>query len=207
MKTYKLVCETRDIKLKVNKIRANGFVPAVIFGRHIDSLSLQIKENLAIKFLQNYSVGSKVSLEIDGKDQLAIFKEVQSSTLSNKINHISFHALTSGEKIKVSIPVNYINKDSLDKDMIIQEQLNEVEISSLPEFLIDYVTVDISKYGLGDSVHVSDLDISKNENIEVISSQDSRICTIAQKALFVEEVPEEAAETDEAAPSTETTEE
>jgi len=207
MKTYTLSCEKRDLALKVKKIRKIGLVPAVIYGRHIDSLSIQIKQEVATKFLQTQSIGSKVLLDIDGEEYLAILKEYNRDPSSRKIIHIEFHALTLGEKVKVTLPINFMNRDSLEQYTILQEQMSEIEISTLPQFLIDYVSIDISKYSLGDSVLVSDLDIFSDENIEVISPQESLVFTITHAAKIVEEVVEDEEETDEAAEATETTEE
>lgn len=207
MSIFALVCEKRDLALKAKIIRKNGFVPAVVYGRHIDSLSIQINQDVAMKFLQTHSTGSKVLLEIDGEEQLAILKEFQRDPSNRRIVHIEFHALTSGEKVKVTLPINFMNKDSIEQDTYLQVQMNEIEISALPEFLIDHVNVDISKYSLGDSVFVSDLDVSNDENIEVISHQESLVCTITHATKFAEEVPEDEEETDEEAESAETTEE
>lgn len=207
MSIYTLVCEKRDLALKAKIIRKNGFVPAVVYGRHIDSLSIQINQDVAMKFLQTHSTGSKVLLEIDGEEQLTILKEFQRDPSNRKIVHIEFHALTSGEKVRVTIPINYTNRDSIEQDTMLQVQMNEIEISALPEFLIDHVTVDVSKYSLGDSVYVSDLKVSKDENIEVLSSQESLLFTITHAAKFEEEVPEDEGEPEAAAESAETTEE
>ena len=201
-----LSCEKRDLALKVKKIRKIGLVPANVYGRHIDSLSIQIKQEVATKFLQNHSIGSRVLLEIDGEEQLALLKEFNRDPSSRRIIHIEFHALTTGEKVKVTLPINYMNKDSLEQFTVLQEQMSEIEISTLPQFLIDYVSVDVSKYSLGDSVLVSDLDISSDENIEVLSTHDSLVCTITHAAKIVEEVDEEEV-TDEDTEATETTEE
>ncbi len=207
MAIYTLLCEKRDMAIKAKKIRKNGLVPAVIYGRHIDSLSIQLKQDVSFKFLQTHSIGSKVLLEIDGEEHLAILKEFRRDPSSRKILHLDFHELTSGEKVKVTLPINFMNRDSLEQDTILQVQMSEIEISTLPEFLIDYVNVDISKYSLGDSIFVSDLDISNDENFEVISPQESLVCALTHAVKFVEEVPEDEAETEEAAESTETTEE
>jgi len=207
MSINKLSCEKRDLAVKVKNIRKNGFVPAVIYGRHIDSISVQIKQDEATKFLQVHSMGSKVLLEVNGEEQLAILKEFQRDPSNHKIVHIEFHALTSGEKVKVTIPVNYMHRDSLEQETILQVQMNEIEISALPEFLIDYVNVDVSKYSLGDSVFVSDLDITKDVNIEILSAEDALMCTITHAARFVEETPDDETGSDEAAEATEATEE
>jgi len=207
MKTNTLLCEKRDLALKAKKIRKIGLVPANIYGRHIDSLSIQIKQDVATKFLQTHSIGSKVLLEIDGEEYLALLKDYKRDPSSRRIIHIEFHALTIGEKVKVSLPINYMNRDSIEQGTFLQEQMSEIEISTLPQFLVDYVSIDVSKYSLGDSVLVSDLDVSNDENIEVLSPQDSLVCAITHAAKIVEEVPEEEDETDEAVESTETTEE
>ena len=207
MAVYTLISEKRDLALKAKEIRKNGFVPAVVYGHNLDSLGIQIKQDVVTKFLQVHSIGSKVLLEIDGKEQLAIFKESQRDPLSCKTIHIDFHALIAGEKVKVTLPINYMNKDSLEQATVLHEQMSEIEISTLPKFLVDHVNVDISKYSLGDSVFVRDLDISNDENIEVISPQESQVCTISHAARFVQELPEDEEETDEAVVSTETIEE
>lgn len=203
MATYTLLSEKRDLALKAKKIRKNGFVPAVVYGHHLESISIQIKQDVATKFAQNHSIGSKVLVKIDGEEQLAIFKEFQRDPLSRKLIHIAFHALTSGEKVKVTLPIIYMNKNSLERDTVLQEQMSKIEISTLPKFLIEHVNIDISKYSLGDSVFVSDLDISNDENIEVISPQESQVCTLTHAAKFLEELPEDEKETDEAVISTE----
>ena len=205
MSSEALVCKKRDMALKAKAIRKDGFVPAVVYGRHIDSLSIQIEQRDAAKFMQHHSVGSKVTLNIDGEDQMAIFKDYHSDPLSGKLLHIDFHALKSGEKIKVALPINILNRDSINQDTFLQEQLNEIEISTLPQYLVDYISVDVSKYSLGDSVYVSDLDVFSDENIEVLTPADTLVCSLTHVVREVEEPEEE--ETDEAAEPTEESEE
>jgi len=206
LSTEKLVCEKRDMAVKARNVRKNGSVPAVLFGRNIESLSIQINQGEAAKFLKKHSVGSKVNLKIDGRNQLAILKEFQRDPLSHELLHIDFMALTEGQKIKVSLPVSYINKDSLAKDVFLQEQMSEVEISTLPKYLVDHVIVDLSGFNLGDSIHVSDLDVSKNKNIEVLSPGDALVSTLTH-ATRAEEEPEEEEETPEEVTAEETSEE
>ncbi len=207
MKDYILLSEKRDSSLKAKQMRKSGIVPAVVYGHHLDPISIQIKREDAVKFLHNNSIGSKVLLKINGEEHLAIFKDCQRDSLNYKINHIDFQALTSGEKVKVTIPIHYLNKDSVEKGTVLQEQMSEIEISALPKFLIDHVDIDVSQYSLGDSVLVSDLDVSKDKNIEVLSSQESQVCVITHVAKFVEEAPQDEAESEEAAAPAEAAEE
>lgn len=207
MDIYTLKCEKRDLAVKAKKIRKMGLVPANSYGRHIDSLSIQVKQETATKFLQKQSIGSKVMVDVDGEEYLTLLKEFNRNPANRSITHIEFHALTMGEKVKVSIPINYMNRDSLAQATILQEQMSEIEISALPQFLIDHISIDVSNYSLGDTVHVSDLDLSNDENIEVLSPQESLLFSIAHAAKYEEETPEEDEEATEGAEETEATEE
>lgn len=207
METYTLPCEKRDLAVKAKKLRRSGYVPAVVYGRHMDSLSIQIKQEAATKLLQTHSIGSKILLKVPGEDITAVLKEFSRDASTRSLAHIEFHALTSGERVKVTIPVVFSNKDSIEAGAYLHEQINEIEIHTLPEFLIDHVTVDLSKYSMGDSVHVSDLDVMEDKNIEVDSPKDTLLCTIAiasRKASHTETEPEPV---EEAAEPGETTEE
>ena len=207
MDTYTVLCEKRDLAIKAKKVRKKGLVPAVIYGRHINSLGIQIKQPLVVKLLQNQSVGSKILVDIDGDEHLAIIKELQRDPVTQKILHIDFQELTRGEKVKVTLPINYMNRDSIEQGTILQEQMSEIEISTLPEYLIDYIDIDLSKYSLGDSVFVNELDVYGNENYEVLSSPESLVFSITHVPKFEEEPVEAEEETEEADAETETTEE
>ena len=107
---------------------------AMVYGRHIEPISIQIAHAEVVKFLKNNSIGSKVLLVIEGEEHLAIFKDSQRDPISNKMIHIDFQALTLGEKIKVTVPIIFKNKDLLGSDKVFQEQMSEIEISALPSY-------------------------------------------------------------------------
>lgn len=190
MEAFKLPCSKRDLALKAKKLRENGYVPATVYGNNIDPVSIQINHMDAMKFMKAHSIGSKVTLEIDGKEQLAIFKDSQRETITYKTIHMDFQALKSGEKIKITVPIIYLNKDSVKKDEVLQEQMDSIEILTLPKYLVDHVDIDVSKYSLGDAVNVSDLEIFKDKNVEVVSPADAQVCVITHGAKFVEETVE-----------------
>ncbi len=189
MEIYKLASEKRDVAAKAKDVRKNGFVPAVVYGHHLDPINIQISETEVAKFLKTNSIGSKVLLLVGKEEHLSILKESQREPVSYKIMHMDFQALTTGEKIKVTVPIIFKNRDSVGSDKVLQEQMSEIEISTLPKFLIDHVSIDVAEYDLGDSVLVSDLDVSKDKNIEVLSPQESQVFVISHAAKFKEETP------------------
>ena len=207
METYKLLCEKRNLAVKAKTSKKEGYVPAVVYGHHLDPIHILISHAEITRFLHANSLGSKVILSIEGSEHLAIFKDSQRDPLSHKIIHIDFQALTSGEKIKVTVPIVFQNKDSVGNDKVLQEQLSEIEILALPKFLIDHVEVDVAKYDLGDSALVSDLDIYNDKNIEILSPHDSQVLIISHAAKFTEETVNDEEQIQEPVLVTETTEE
>lgn len=190
MNIYKLACEKRGSNSKAKAVRKKGFVPAVFYGPNIDSLSIKISKIEADKFLRTHSVGAQVILEIEGEEHRGLLRNYQTDPLSRETLHIDFYALTASEKVRVALPINYLNSDSISIEEFLQEQLSELEISTLPEFLLEHIDVDISKYSLGDVVFVRDLDVFNDENIEVLTHADSVVCSITH-AITIEEEPEE----------------
>ncbi len=207
MEIYKLASEKRDVAAKAKDIRKKGFVPAVVYGHHLDPINIQISEAEVAKFLKTNSIGSKVLLLVGKEEHLSILKESQREPVSYKIMHMDFQALTTGEKIKVTVPIIFKNRDSVGSDKVLQEQMSEIEISTLPKFLIDHVSIDVAEYDLGDSVLVSDLDVSKDKNIEVLSPQESQVFVISHAAKFKEETPADEEQIETAADEAETPEE
>lgn len=203
METYTLTCEKRNITKKAKALRREGFVPASVYGPHIDPISIQASKAELAKYLHHHTIGSKVLLNIEGKEQLAIFKESQRDPLSHQVIHISFQALTSGEKVKVAIPIIFKNKDAIGSDKVLQEVMSEIEISALPKFLIEHVEIDVSEFSQKNSVLISDLSISDNKDIEILSPKDAQVCIISHVAKFVEEPLEEKASEEEPAVSDE----
>jgi len=205
MKNNKLTCKKRNLAVKAKKIKQEGFTLATVYGHHMDPVSIQVERLEIEKFLKTNAIGSKVLLDIEGDEHMAIFKDAQRQPVSNKVIHIDFQVLTRGEKIKVTVPIIFRNKESLGRDQVLQEQLSEIEISTLPKFLIDHVDLDVSKYTIGDSITVSDLDVSGDKNIDIITPSDAQLCVISHAAKY-SELPEDGEEAaDELVPATETT--
>ena len=192
MATEVLKTKKRKNNVKAHILRKSGEVPVVLFGRHMDnSEHLRVDERELTIFLNHHSTGSQATIKVGRKDQLCILKEVQRDVLTEKILHVSFQALTEGESIKVTIPIVIKGRDSLPADAVLQENLSELDIESLPKHLIEHVEVDVSKLEIGDSILVKDLEVFSDENIDVLSNPESSIVSISMAKMEVEEDTEE----------------
>lgn len=168
------------------QLRKDLRVPAVLYGSHIDPQPISIGQNELIKFLRNHHVGSSLNLHLEGEDYFVILKEVQTHPVRDHLLHLDFQALKAGEKVRVTIPVFLKGIENLHEDIIVQELTTEIDLSVLPQHLIDSITVDVSDVQIGDSLSIRELDINNDENFEVFSSPEQMIYTVMEATVFEE---------------------
>ena len=195
----KLVCSVRDMSIKAKKLRRDGYVPGNLVGKNLDgSIAMTIDAKALSNELKGSSVSSQILLDIDGKEYDAIIKTLEFLPMSNKIQHIEFQELTSGEKIKTSVTINFINGDKIVDDGNLQEYLHAIDYEVLPKDMIESLDVDISGLTLGHDIKVADLDFAKDEKFNVLTAMNvtlislSAIQAVALETEETEEVEVEA---------------
>ncbi len=193
MATPKLKADIREESGKTNskKLRNEGLVPGVLYGHNKETREVQIKTNELQKVLSQYGYGTMVSLEIKDNIIPAIIKEVQNDIVTNNLLHIDLQQLSENEKVKLSVPIVLKGKrDVEDSSTIVQQQLMELEIQCLPKYIPNSITVDAIKVKSGDALTVGDLDIIKDENIEVLNETEEVIASLTSNTTMDEEVEE-----------------
>ncbi|SKC84855.1 50S ribosomal protein L25 [Maledivibacter halophilus] len=194
MSKLALMGEMRDStkKKSLKALRREGYVPGILYGRNIENKNIKIRENDLKRTFNYCNVGSKVELNIGNEGILTLVKNIQYHAVKGNIIHIDFQELTKGEKIRVKIPIHLTNKSSVESNtMVVQEQLKEIEIQTLPEYLPDNIEVDACVLDSKESITVADLDIYNNKDIEILSEPEQVIATLAyaskQEAAVTEE--------------------
>ncbi len=181
---------------KVKYLRKDGFVPAVLYGAHIENRNLKVNMKDMDKFLKRHGSGSSLNLEIDGEKIFALVKDVQRDVVKGKLRHIDFQGLTAGEAIRVRIPLYFVGKGKLPQTSVVQELLHEVELKLLPKDLIESIEVDVSGLEFGEALTIADLSVASNEDIEVLTDLNTTIATLigADKEIEPEEETDETFE-------------
>ncbi|RKD26938.1 large subunit ribosomal protein L25 [Caminicella sporogenes DSM 14501] len=177
-----VVAEIREnVKKKgAKKLRKEGYVPAIIYGNNIENKNIKLKKNDVERILNHYEVGSSVELNIGDTKTSVIIRDIQRHITKQNIIHIDFQELVKGEKVRVKIPIHIVNKTAVESSTsVVQEQLNEIEIQTIPKYLPQVVEVDAEILKTADAIKVSDLDIYKNENIEVLTEPNQIIAVLA----------------------------
>jgi large subunit ribosomal protein L25 len=182
-------------KSAAKKIRKGGNIPAILYGRETEPIPL-IVNPIDLKKALSTEAGENTLLELHIKDdgqeitKLALLRDVQFNYLTSEPIHFDFQEVLMKEKITVKVPVRITGKaPGVKEGGILEEILREIEIECLPVDIPNFIEVDVSGLGIGDSIHISDLAIS--EGITILHDLDETIVTILSPT--VEEAVAEAA--------------
>lgn len=177
----------------LNKLRADGKVPAVVHDHGKESLHVT---GDFLRLTKVYSQAGKhhpVELSVDGKGHLAMIKDVDFEPRKHTIRHVVFQAIKRNEKTTAEVPVVLVGEEipAEKQGLLVLPQLDVVQVEALPKDLPDQLEVDATKLAEdGDHLYVSD--IKAPEGVTILSD--------AEASLAVVETPkDQIAEADAAA--------
>ncbi len=194
-KQAKLSAEPRTAigRSAVRKLKAQGVVPAIIYGAKDKPEPLQISRR-DINALLSHAAGENilVDLEVGGKSRTALVQEVQHSPLGGDVLHIDFHAVSMDEVIEAEVPVEPTGTANGVKNFggLLEQSVRSLDIECLPRDLPDKITVDVSELNIGDAIHVKDIKLPEGVTTRV----NPDLTVIAVMAPTVEEEPTVAAD-------------
>ncbi len=194
---YNLEAQSRAVVgKKVSQLRVQGLVPVIIYGAHVEPISLQVPYRPLEVTLRGAGGTHLINVNYDGKTQSVITREVQRDVLRGTIIHVDFLAVDASTRITAEVQIHLVGESSAINTRIGQllQQIQSLSIEAVPADLIDSVQVDISGLkAVGDAIHVRDLQI--NKNIIVHNDPDELVVRINP----LREVTEETDETEGAA--------
>jgi large subunit ribosomal protein L25 len=181
------------------RIRNEGYVPGIIYGRGEESCAVKVNAIGFKKFINKNGISQMFELNIDGTDIPVIIKDIQKDPIKNQILHIDFQRLKMDEKIKMTLPITLIGREKIRiHPSIVLQQLDEIEIECLPIDIPQSVEADVSNLDFSTPFTVGDLAICKNENIDVLNDKDEPVAILTEpisekelEELEEEEVVEE----------------
>ena len=203
MKQVPLTAKVRTTKGSsvARRSRAQGVVPAEIYGHKSENQSIEVSEKEFVKIISS-AKGENIffALNIEGAKTagpvLAVVKEIQYDKVSNSVLHADFHQVNMKEKIRIKVPVRVLNTDTCEgvkEGGVLQLAMRTVEVQCFPTEVPESIQVDAAHLGIGSAVHVSDLKLP--EGVRAVQSAGSVVVSVAQQ--MAEEV--KAAPTAEAA--------
>ncbi|WP_088834949.1 50S ribosomal protein L25 [Paenibacillus tyrfis] len=175
-----------------NRLRAEGKVPGVVYGKKVTQTPIAIdqKELLALLKTNPHAV---IDLDIPqfGKQPVMI-NEVQRDALSRQLLHVDFHQINMDEPVQTTVRLEYIgDPEGVKVGGILQIQHHEIEIRCLPQRIPASIEVDVSGLEIGQSMLISELKLP--EGVEVKTDVHNVLATIL--------TPQKEAEPEEEAPA------
>lgn len=172
--------EKRDTKVNAKQLRRAGIVPCCVYGGSLpEALSIQMEQKAADQLMRTKREGSKLQLELDGELIHVQIKEKVRDLISGKAEHIQFQSLRSDQKVNSIAHIFLKNTDNVPG--ILEQMLYEVPFSSLPEDMIDTVTIDLEGRPTGTVLTVSDIPEFQSGDIELQIKADSMVLRISDK--------------------------
>jgi large subunit ribosomal protein L25 len=194
MAEQKLVANKREGTGKgvARKLRATGRVPAVLYGRGMDPVSISVDSRELIHvFHTGAGTNVLVDLVVDGAAYLAMAREIQRDHIKGRFVHVDFLAVSRDEMITISVPVRLIGESAgVKAGGVLEHHLWEVLVESLPTDVPEAIEADVSELEIGSSLKVSDLVAPPGATI--LTGLDESVVAVQQPQARVE--LEEAAE-------------
>jgi len=193
MAEQKLTASKREDAGKgvARKLRAAGRVPAVLYGRGAapEPISVDARD---LGHVLHAGANVLVDLVVDGKEHLAMAREIQRDHIKGRYWHVDFLAVSRTEKITVNVPVRLVG-DAAGVKMggVLEHHLWEVSVEAFPTDVPEAIEADVSDLEIGDSLRVSDL--SAPDGAVITANPDESVVAVAQPQARVE-LEEEAAE-------------
>jgi large subunit ribosomal protein L25 len=161
------------------KLRAQHNLPGVLYGHHREPQPLVLDGRDFDRLIEHYAAETTVvELTLDGQSVRTLIREIQRHPFKRQVLHVDFQALVAGEKVTVDVPIvlvgipEGVRLSGGTLDQVMRELTVEVDPSDIP----NHVDVDVSALNVGDSLHVSDINLPPG--VEVQDDPETTICVV-----------------------------
>ena len=178
-----LTAETRERggKGASRELRREGRVPAVVYGGKEEPLMIHVEEKLLMKQLMTgHFMNSVVMIEVGGKTIRTLPKDVAFHPVKDRPIHADFLRISKDAKVTVAVPVVFVNEEAspgLKRGGVLNVVRHELEIACDADKIPDEITIDVTGFDVGDSIHISNVTLPKGAE-SAITDRDFTIATI-----------------------------
>ena len=180
---------------KAREIRnVDGMVPAIVYGDEKETLNIKLKLNELTKASENELFYTQVLLiKTEGKEEKVVLKELQRDPAKGKFLHADFQRVSSKTKLKVIIPVNFVNEEEcvgvkVDGG-VVAKAIREIEIMCLAGNIPESIDVDIENLNLGDSIRLTEISLPEGSEIPGLTDETDQMVVSVNAPKAVEEDP------------------
>ena len=196
MNSLKATKRTTASNGQINKLRSDGFIPAILYGGEKNNINISLKKIHLKDIINTETFMSKVyDLDIDGSKEKALPRDVSFDPMSDEPIHIDFMRIIKGSKLILEIPVKFINLDKspgLKKGGVLNTVRRKIELKCPAENIPNEIVVDLNNTEIGTSIKISSVKLPPNV-VPTIIDRDFVVATVVAPTIVVEpEKTEEA---------------
>lgn len=179
------------------KIRAEGMIPAVLYGPQAESRPISVDPRSLERVLHGSGSGMNtlIDLDLEGSGSVVLVKELQRDPVRGSYLHADFYEVDMTKPVEVMVPLHFVGRaKGLDFGGIVDHPVREIDVLCLPREIPGSLEVDMAELEIGDSLHVRDVVVPAG--VTVLSDLDLSVANV--EAPAVEEVIPTEAEGEEA---------
>jgi large subunit ribosomal protein L25 len=196
--TLKATLRTETGKGAMRRLRREGRIPGVVYGRGEENRPLSLDAGEFQNLVKKHSLDTTlIDLSIEGVGTKGatlrtLVAEVQSHPYKPQVLHVDFQQIHAGERVTVQVPIRLLGTPAgVRAGGVLQHILHDIELECTVEEIPEEFNVDVSGLDIGDSVHVNDLAVPAD--VELLIDESRTVCTVAAPTVL-EVTEEEAAE-------------
>ena len=182
-------------KGELNSLRNNGNVPAIIYGGEAQNEKISISKKILKSLIENENfLSSIITLNVDGKTQKVLPREIKYDIISDDPIHVDFLRIVSGVIVRIEVPVKFLNHEKspgLKRGGVLNIVRRKVELKCPSEKIPENLVIDLDGVDIGESFKISSINLDKDVT-PTIQGRDFVIATLAAPTVMKE--PEKPAE-------------
>ncbi len=153
------------------RLRRQGLIPGIVYGAGQDPEMISVSHNELLLQLEHEAfLSSVLNLNLDGKIEQVILKDLQRHPAKPFLLHVDFLRISAKEKLRTNVPLHFINEETsvgVKAGGSVTHHLTDVEVSCLPGNLPEYIEVDMANLEVGDHIQLSGLVLP--EGVELVA--------------------------------------
>jgi len=175
--------------------KVDGMIPAIIYGDEKGSLNIKLRLNELTKASQNELFYTQVLIIKNGDlEEKVVLKELQKDPAKGKFLHADFLRVSRKTKLKVIIPINFLNEEECagvkNEGGVLNKTIREVEVMCLAGNIPESIDIDVTALDLGQSVRLTEINLPDGAEIPGLTEETDQMVISVNAPKAVEEEPE-----------------
>ncbi len=155
------------------RMRRQGLVPAVLYGRHQEALALQVNALELERHMLNEAFYSHIlSLQVNNEVRKVVLKDLQRHPYEPRILHLDLQSVAEDEQLTMRVPLHFTNADTCEGVKlgggVLTYVMTELEVVCLPKHLPEYIEVDVGALELNHTLHLGDLKLPPEVQVHAL---------------------------------------